>query len=44
MPSLTIPLKSAGSLNPVGLQIMAGRYDDAKLFSLAKFAEGKINA
>ncbi len=43
MPSLTIPLKPAGSLRPVGLQIMAGRYDDAKLFSLAKFAEGKIN-
>ncbi len=43
MPSLTIPLKSAGSMNPVGLQLMADRFEDAKLFSLAKFAEGKIN-
>lgn len=43
MPSLTIPLKPVGSQNPVGLQLMADRFDDAKLFSLAKFAEGKIN-
>lgn len=44
MPGLTIPLKPAGSLNPVGLQILGSRYEDGKLFSLAKFAEGKINA
>ncbi|WOO86645.1 amidase family protein [Mollicutes bacterium LVI A0039] len=43
MPSLTIPLKPAGSSNPVGLQLMANRFEDGKLFSLAKFAEGKIN-
>lgn len=43
MPSLTIPLKPSGSQNPVGLQLMADRFEDDKLFSLAKFAEGKIN-
>ncbi len=43
MPSLTVPLKPAGSSEPVGLQLMADRFDDAKLFSLAKFAEGKLN-
>lgn len=43
MPALTIPLKKAGSLNPVGLQLICARHQDGKLFSLAKFAEGKIN-
>lgn len=43
MPSLTIPLKKQGSLNPVGLQLICARHQDGKLFSLAKFAEGKIN-
>lgn len=43
MPSLTIPLKPAGSSNPVGLQLMANKYQDASLFSLAKYAKGGLN-
>ncbi len=43
MPALSMPLKRFGSENPVGLQIMAKRHDDAQIFKLAKFAEGRIN-
>ncbi len=42
-PSISVPLKKHGSENPVGLQIMSGKYEDGKLFEIAKLMEGKIN-
>jgi len=42
IPSLSIPFGKGANGMPLGIQIMANKFDEAKILSLAKLIEDKI--
>lgn len=42
IPAVSYPLKRNLELNPVGLQVMAKKYDDAKIFNFMKILEKEL--
>jgi amidase len=43
-PSMTLPTHRGPNNLPVGIQLVAQRYDDDRLFACARWAWGKIGA
>ena len=43
LPAMSLPIGFASNNLPVGMQIIANKFDEAKIYKLANFIENKIN-